>query len=112
MASDMLSGFRWEYKFNIHTGWTRKGNRYLTQGKHNFISESINKLKMHPIVKIKGKITLKPESISIGEVQAPWDISGNKKYHLNSEAYLPQGIVPLHLAHSFEKTPRTLKVPI
>ena len=55
---------------------------------------------------------LKPESISIVEVQTPWDISGNKKYHLNPEAYLPQGINPLDLVHSFEKTPRTLKLPI
>ena len=108
----MLLGIRWEHKFNIHTGWTKKGSHYLTQGKHNFISESINKLKMHPIVKTKGKITLKPESISIIEAQAPWDISGNKRYQLNPEAYLPQGIIPLDLVHSSEKTPRTLKLPI
>ena len=67
---------------------------------------------MYPIIKTKGKIMLKPESISIIEVQAPQDISGNKKYHLNPEAYLPQGIIPLDLIHSFEKTPRTLKLPI
>ena len=107
MVSDMLLGIGWEHKFNIHTGWTKKGNHYLAQGKHNFISKSINKLKMHPIIKANGKITLKPESTSIIEVQAPWNISGNKKYHLNPEAYLPQGIVPLDLIHSFEKTPRT-----
>ena len=111
MVSDMLLGIRWEHKFNIHTGWTKRGNHYLAQGKHNFISESINKLKMHPIVKTKVKITLKLESISIIEVQAPRDISGNKKYHLNPEAYLPQGIIPLDLVHSFEKMPRTLKLP-
>ena len=74
--------------------------------------ESINKLNIHPIIKTEGKIKLKPESISIIEVQAPQDISGNKKYHLNPEAYLPQGIIPLDLVHSFEKTPRTLKLPI
>ena len=112
MVSDMLLGIRWEDKFNIHTGWTKKGNHYLAQGKHNFISESINKLKMHPIIKTKGKIMIKPESISIIEVQAPWDITGNKKYHLNSKAYLPPGIIPLDLIHSFEKTPGTLKLPI
>ena len=67
---------------------------------------------MHPIVKTKGKIMLKLQSISIIEVQAPWDISGNKKYHLNPEAYLPQGIIPLDLVHSFKKMPRTLKLPI
>ena len=67
---------------------------------------------MHPITKTKGKFMLKPESISIIEVQAPRDISGNKRYHLNPEAYLPQGIIPLDLIHSFEKTPRTLKLPI
>ena len=78
MVSDMLLGIRWEHKFNIHTGWTKKGNHYLTQGKHNFIAESTNKLKAHPIIKLKGKITLKPETISIMEVQAPGDILGNK----------------------------------
>ena len=112
MVSDMLLGIRWEHKFNIHTGWTKKGNHYIAHGKHNFISESINKLKIHPIVKTKGKIMLKLESISIIEVQAPWDISGNKKYHLNPEAYLPQGIVPLDLIHSFQKTLKTLKLSI
>ena len=100
MVSDMLLGIRWEHKFNIHTGWTKKGNHYFAQGKHNFISERINKLKTHPIIKTKGKITLKLESISIIEVQAPQDISGNKKYHLNPEAYLPQRIIPLDLVHS------------
>ena len=60
-----------------------------------------NNLKTHPIIKTKGKIMLKLESISIIEVQAPWDISGNKKYHLSPEAYLPQGIIPLDLIHSF-----------
>ena len=54
MVSDMLLGIRWEHKFNIHTGWTQNGNNYLAHGKHNFISESINKLKMHPIIKTKG----------------------------------------------------------
>ena len=37
---------------------------------------------------------------------------GNKKYQLNPEGYLPQGIIPLDLVHSFDKTPRTLFVPI
>ena len=112
MVSDVLLGIKWEHKFNIHTGWTKRGNHYITQGKHNFISESINQLKLHPIVKTKGQIMLKPESISIIEVQVPWDILGSKKYHLNPEAYLPQGIIPLDIIHSFEKMPRTLKLPI
>ena len=51
MVSDMLLGIRWEHKLNIHIGWTKKDNHYLAQGKHNFISESINK---HPIVETKG----------------------------------------------------------
>ena len=66
---------------------------------------------MHPIIKMKGKITLNPESISFIEVQAPRDISRNKKYQLNSNVYLPNGIIPLDLVHSFEKTPRTLQLP-
>ena len=65
---------------------------------------------MHPIIKMKGKVTLKPESISFIEVQAQRDISRNKKYQLNSNAYLPNGIIPLDPIHSFEKTPRTLQL--
>ena len=111
MVSDMLLGIRWEHKFNIHTGWTQTGNHYIALGKHNFIAESTNKLKGHPIIKTNGKIMLKPESISFIEVQAPRNISGNNKYQLNPEAYLPKGIIPLDLKHSFEKTPRTLQLP-
>ena len=61
---------------------------------------------------MKGKVELSPESIALVEVQAPRDIIGNKKYQLNPEGYLPQGIIPLDLVHSFDKTPRTLFVPI
>ena len=61
---------------------------------------------------MKGKIELKPESITLIEVQAPRNIIGNKKYLLNPEGYLPQGIIPLDLVHSFDKMPRTLFVPI
>ena len=111
MVSDMLLGIRWEQKFNIHTSWTRRGNHYISLGKNNFVAESTNKLNMHPIIKTKGKVTLKLESISFIEVQAPRDILGNKKYQLNLNAYLPNGIIPLDLIHSFEKTPRTLQIP-
>ena len=31
---------------------------------------------------------------------------------MNPEDYLPQGIIPLDLVHSFDKMPRTLFVPI
>ena len=61
---------------------------------------------------MKGRIELSPESIALVEIQAPWDIIGNKKYQLNPEGYLPQGIIPLDLVHSFDKMPRTLFVPI
>ena len=49
MVSDMLLGIRWEYRFKIHTSWIH----YIAQGKHNFIGESINKLKLYPIIKNK-----------------------------------------------------------
>ena len=112
MVSDMLLGIKWEHKFNIYTGWTRHGNHYISRGQHDFIAESMNRLKTHPTVKMKGKVELSPESIALVEVQAPRDIIGNKKYQLNPEGYLPQGIIPLDLVHSFDKTPRTLYVPI
>ena len=106
MVSDMLLGIKWEHKFNIHTGWTQNGNHYISRGKHDFIAKSVNRLKSSPIIKMKGKIKLSPESI------APRAIIGNKKYQLNLEGYLSQGIIPLDLVHSFDKTPRTLFVPI
>ena len=112
MVSDILLGIKWEHKFNIHTGWTQNGNHYILRGKHDFIAESVNRLKSSPIIKMKGKIKLNPESIALVEVQEPRDIIDNKKYQLNPEGYLPQGIIPLHLVHSFNKTPRTLFVPI
>ena len=112
MVSDMLLGIRWEHRYNIHTGWTRNGNHYISRGKHDFIAESKNRLKTFPIIKTKGKVEFKPESISLIEIQAPRDIIGNRKYRLNPEGYLAQGIIPLDLVHSFEKMPRTLYIPI
>ena len=72
----------------------------------------MNRLKTYPIIKMKGKVELNPESIALVEVQAPKDIIGNRKYQLNPEGYLPRGIIPLDLIHSFDKTPRMLYVPI
>ena len=72
----------------------------------------MNRLKTYPIIKMKGRVELNPESIALVEVQAPRDIMGNRKYQLNPEGYLPQGIIPLDLVHSFDKMPRTLYVPI
>ena len=72
----------------------------------------MNRLKTHPIIKTKGKVELSPESVALIEVQAPRDIIGNRKYQLNPEGYLPQGILPLDLVHSFDKMPRTLYIPI
>ena len=70
----------------------------------------MNRLKTHPIIKTKGKVEL--ESIALVEVQAPRDIMGNRKYQLNPEGFLPQGIIPLDLVHSFDKTLRTLYILI
>ena len=112
MVSDMLLGIKWEYRFNIHTGWTQNGNHYISRGKHGFIAESMNRLKTQPIIKTKGEVELNPESIALIEVQAPRDIMGNRKYQLNPEGYLSQGIIPLDLVHSFDKMLRTLYIPI
>ena len=60
MVSEMFLGIKWEQKFNIHTGWTRNGNHYISRGKHDFIAKSINRLKSSPIIKTKGKIELSP----------------------------------------------------
>ena len=89
MVSDMLLGIKWEHKFNIHTGWTQHGNHYISRDKHNFIAESMNRLKTHPIIKMKGKVELNLELIALVEVQTPRDIIGNRKYQLNPEGYLP-----------------------
>ena len=63
MVSDMLLGIKWDHKFNIHSGWTRNGNHYISRGKHNFIAESVNRLKSNPIIKTKGKIKLNPSQL-------------------------------------------------
>ena len=112
MVSDMLLGIKWEHRYNIHTGWTWNGNHNISRGKHDFIAENINRLKTHPIVKMKGKVELNPESITLIKVQAPRDIIGNRKYKLNPEGYLAQSIIPLDLVLSFDMTPRTLYIPI
>ena len=112
MVLDMLLGIKWEHRYNIHTSWTQNENHYISRGKHDFIAESMHRLKMHPIIKMKGKVELNPESIMLIKVQAPRDIVGNRKYQLNPEGYLAQGIIPLDLVHSFDKTPRTLYIPI
>ena len=65
MVSDMLLDIKWEHRYNIHTGWTWNGNHYISRGKNDFIAESINRLKTHPIVKMKGKVELNPESITL-----------------------------------------------
>ena len=79
MVSDILLGIKWEHRYNIHSGWTQNGNHYISRGKHDSIAESKNRLKAYPITKTKGKIELNPESISLVEVQAPRDITGNRK---------------------------------
>ena len=105
----LIGRFTFTEEFPVIEG---NGNHYISKGKHDFIAESVNRLKSSPIIKTKGKIELSPESIALVEVQAPRDIIGNKKYQLNPEGYLPQSIIPLDLVHSFDKTPRTLFVPI
>ena len=85
MVSGMLLGIKWEHKFNIHTGWTRNENHNISRGRHNFIAESVNRLKSSCIIKTKGKIELSPESIVLVEAQAPRHIIGNKKYQLNPD---------------------------
>ena len=72
----------------------------------------MNRVKTNPIIKMKGRIELSPESIALVKVQAPQDIISNRKYQLNPEGYLSQGIIPLDLVHSFDKMSRTLFVPI
>ena len=57
---------------------------------------------------MKGKVILKPESISFIEVQAPRDISGNKSINLMLMLTCQMELDPIHL---FEKTPRTLQLP-
>ena len=82
MVSDMLLGIKWEHKFNIHTGWTRNGNHYISQGKHDFIAKSMNRLKSNPIIKTKG--TFEPIDKEVSEVQVTsWtDLEGKmQKVH-------------------------------
>ena len=101
MVSDMLLGIKWEHKFNIHTGWTQNGNYYISRCKHNFIAESVKRLKSSPIVKMKGKIELNPDSFALVEVQAPRGFIGNKKYQLN-----PLFVPILNTSSKYENIPK------
>ena len=83
-----------------------RDSHYISIGKNNFIAESTNKINVHPIIKMNGKVMLKLESISFIEVQVPRDISGNNKYQLNPKAYLPNGVIPLDpICHAIARQP-------
>ena len=70
-----------------HSHWLDlNGNHYISRGKHNFIAESINRLKSNPIIKMKGSLlgTFEPIDEEVSEVQVTsWtDLEGKmQKVH-------------------------------
>ena len=69
---------------------------------------------MTPILKIKGKVTLPPMSISVVGVKVLEVPDINNLYELNLILFqLPKGVIPLDVLHRIDhKTPKNLTIPI
>ena len=110
LNSDCLLGLTWQRKYRICTGWSRTGQHFLsTQGE--VIATSIQNGKLVPTVKTKGAVKVPAYSVSVLEVAAPPNITSSTGYIVDAAEGL-EGFVPLETVHKFDKTPRTLKIPV
>ena len=78
----------------------------LTTGKHyitingQVIAQSISQPLHYPIVKMKGRITLPPVSVSILEVKTPKLKNTTNLYKMNAvTAQFPEGVIMLDVLH-------------
>ena len=78
------------------------------------IAQSISQATTNPILKIKGKITIPPISISAVEMKMSAVPDTTNLYELNFDTFqLPVGVIPLDILHRIDhKTPKTLNIPI
>ena len=98
----------------------RFGTGYSTTGRHyiaingKMIAQAISQAINSPILKMKGKITLPPMSISIVAIKTPTLHNTSSLYELNFDTFeLPEGVVLLDIVHRVDhKTPQSLNIPI
>ena len=82
------------------------GTGYSTMGKHyitingQVIAQSVSQALDYPIIKMKGRVTLPPVSISIIEVKTPKLINTTNLWEMNADTFqLPEGIILLDVLH-------------
>ena len=93
------------------TGYNIDGRHFITV-KDEVITQSCHST-IEPILKTKGKIILKPNSISVVAVKTPKIPDTNILYGVNSKFQLPEGIIPLDILHRVDhKMPRELNIHI
>ena len=79
--------------------------------KGDVITESCHSKIGEPILKTKGNIILKPNSISVIAVKTPKIPDTNILYEVDSKFQIPEGIIPLDVLHRVDhKTPREMNI--
>ena len=93
------------------TGYSTTGKHYITINSQ-VITQLISQPLDYPIVKMKGRITLPPVSVSILEVKTPKLKNTTNLYKMNVvTAQLPEGMILLDILHMVDhKTPQYLNV--
>ena len=93
----------------METEYSTNGRFFITI-KDEVIAQSCHSTKGELILKMKGKVILKPHSISVIAVKIP---NTNILYEVDSEFQLPGGRIPLDILHKVDhKTPRELNTHI
>ena len=83
--------------------------RHFIMIKGEVITQSCHPTIGEPMLKTKGKIVLKPNSISVIAVNTLTNIL----YEVDSKFEIPEGIIPLDILHRLDpKTPRQLNIHI
>ena len=86
-------------------------SRHFIMIKGKVIAKSCHSTIGAPILKMKGKVTLKPNSISVIAVKTPKIPDTNILYEVDSKFQLPEGIIPLNVLYRVDhKTPRKLTI--
>ena len=75
-------------------GYSTNGRHFITI-KGKVITQSCQSTVEEPILKTKGKITLKPNSISVIAVKTPQSPGTEALYKVNYKFQLPEEITPL-----------------
>ena len=96
------------------------GTGYLTMGKHyitinrQVIAQSVSQALNYPIIKMKGRVTLPPVSISIIEVKTPKLTNTTNLYKMNADTFqLHEGTILLDVLHRVNhKAPQHLNIPV